>query len=61
MERTNHARSILTVCMCVDLRGCSHLPVLIANGVPAIGKIGVFDFLLGTTWRPEMIFTVFSQ
>ena len=25
---------------------------LFANGIPAIGKIGVFDFLLGTTWKP---------
>lgn len=26
---------------------------LFANGVPAIGKIGVFDFLLGKTWKPS--------
>ncbi len=26
---------------------------LFANGVPAIGKIGVFNFLLGTTWKPS--------
>ena len=25
---------------------------LFANGLPAIGKIGVADFLLGKTWRP---------
>ena len=25
---------------------------LFANGVPAMGKIGVFDFLLGQTWNP---------
>ncbi|MCC8061310.1 MAG: phosphate ABC transporter permease subunit PstC [Clostridiales bacterium] len=25
---------------------------LFANGLPAIGKIGVFQFLLGTTWKP---------
>ena len=25
---------------------------LFANGLPAIGKIGVFDFLLGQVWRP---------
>jgi len=25
---------------------------LFANGIPAMGKIGVFDFLSGTTWRP---------
>lgn len=26
---------------------------LFANGIPAIGKIGVVDFLLGETWRPS--------
>lgn len=25
---------------------------LFANGIPAIGKIGVFDFLLGQQWKP---------
>lgn len=25
---------------------------LFSNGIPAIGEIGVFDFLLGVTWRP---------
>ncbi|MDL2220504.1 phosphate ABC transporter permease subunit PstC [Eubacteriales bacterium OttesenSCG-928-N14] len=25
---------------------------LFANGTPAISKIGIFDFLLGSTWRP---------
>ena len=26
---------------------------LFINGIPAIGKIGIFDFLLGSTWRPS--------
>ena len=26
---------------------------LFANGLPAIGEIGVFDFLLGRTWKPS--------
>ncbi|MEL7610809.1 MAG: phosphate ABC transporter permease subunit PstC, partial [Bacillota bacterium] len=26
---------------------------LFANGLPAIGKIGVLDFLLGRTWKPK--------
>ena len=26
---------------------------LFANGVPAMGKIGVFDFLLGQKWKPS--------
>ena len=25
---------------------------LFVNGIPAMAKIGVFDFLLGTTWKP---------
>lgn len=25
---------------------------LLANGIPAMSKIGVFDFLLGTKWKP---------
>ena len=25
---------------------------LFANGIPAIRKIGIFNFLLGTTWKP---------
>ena len=25
---------------------------LFANGIPAIGEIGVFKFLLGTKWKP---------
>lgn len=29
---------------------------LFANGVPAIGKIGVFKFLLGNVWQ-AMIYT----
>ena len=26
---------------------------LFANGLPAIGKIGIFQFLLGKTWQPS--------
>ena len=29
-----------------------HILFLFANGIPAIGKIGVFKFLLGTKWKP---------
>lgn len=28
---------------------------LFINGIPAIGKIGIFDFLLGTQWTPQDI------
>lgn len=26
---------------------------LFANGIPAMSEIGIFDFLLGKTWRPS--------
>lgn len=28
---------------------------LLINGLPVMGKIGVFDFLLGRTWRPNNV------
>ncbi|WP_458407281.1 PstC family ABC transporter permease, partial [Anaerotignum sp.] len=35
---------------------------LFANGVPAIGEIGVFDFLLGQKWKPgNNIFGIFPM
>ena len=35
---------------------------LFANGIPAIGKIGVGNFLLGTEWRPlKEIFGIFPM
>lgn len=35
---------------------------LFANGLPAIGKIGVFDFLLGQKWKPgNNIFGIFPM
>lgn len=35
---------------------------LFANGVPAIAKIGVFDFLLGQNWKPtNNIFGIFPM
>lgn len=33
---------------------------LFANGVPAIGKIGIFNFLLGTEWSPSDIPALFG-
>ncbi|MDL2254585.1 phosphate ABC transporter permease subunit PstC, partial [Ruminococcaceae bacterium OttesenSCG-928-I18] len=26
---------------------------LFVNGIPAIAEIGIFDFLLGQTWKPS--------
>lgn len=34
---------------------------LFANGVPAIGKIGVADFLLGKHGSPEIIYMASSR
>ena len=28
---------------------------LLSNGIPAMGKIGIFDFLLGKNWKPQDI------
>ena len=35
---------------------------LFANGVPAIGEIGAFDFLLGQKWKPSnQIYGIFPM
>ena len=35
---------------------------LFANGIPAIGKIGAGEFLLGKTWRPNNnLFGIFTM
>ncbi|MEG1524858.1 MAG: phosphate ABC transporter permease subunit PstC [Clostridia bacterium] len=54
----NHFReSAARVIFCIAACGCILAVALItiflfANGLPAIGKIGIFDFLLGKTWKP---------
>ncbi len=50
-ERIMHVVFLVFACasICAVILICLFL---FANGVPAIGKIGVLDFLLGTTWRP---------
>lgn len=46
-----HILSFLTAC--VSIFAVVLICVfLFANGIPAIGKIGVFKFLLGTKWKP---------
>lgn len=37
------------VCAC----SCTDLHFLFANGIPAIAKIGIPDFLLGQKWKPS--------
>lgn len=47
-------RAVFLISACVSILAVTLICVfLFANGVPAIAKIGFFDFLLGDTWRPE--------
>ena len=50
-ELLMHILFFLTACVSIfaDVLICVFL---FANGIPAIGKIGVFKFLLGTKWKP---------
>ena len=44
---------VFLICACASILAVIWICVfLFANGVPAIGKIGVFNFLLGETWKP---------
>ena len=44
---------VFLVCACASILAVILICVfLFANGVPAIGKIGIFKFLLGETWKP---------
>lgn len=47
-------KGVFLLSACVSILAIALICVfLFANGVPAIGKIGVFKFLLGTDWRPS--------
>lgn len=47
-------KAVFLLTACISIAAVVLICVfLFANGVPAIGKIGVFKFLLGTQWRPE--------
>ena len=46
-----HILFFLTACVSI-FAGVLICVFLFANGIPAIGKIGVFKFLLGTKWKP---------
>ncbi len=44
---------VFLICACVSILCVALICVfLFANGIPAIQKIGVFDFLLGKKWKP---------
>lgn len=44
---------VFLLCACMSILAVALIcGFLFANGVPAISEIGVFDFLLGTKWKP---------
>ena len=48
-------RILFFVCACASVFAVAAICVFIfANGLPAIGEIGVPEFLLGKEWRPGM-------
>ncbi len=51
-EKSMHVVFLIAACMSV-VSVVLICVFLFANGLPAIGKIGVFDFLLGQTWKPS--------
>lgn len=50
-ELAMHALFLAAACASVLAVGLICV-FLFANGIPAMGKIGLFDFLLGTKWKP---------
>ena len=47
-------KGVFLVAACTSVLAVALICVfLFANGLPAMQKIGVFDFLLGQTWRPS--------
>ncbi len=46
--------ALFLICACVSILAVVLICVyLLASGVPAIGEIGVTDFLFGTKWKPS--------
>jgi len=51
--KENIMKIVFLIAACSSIAAVALICVfLFANGVPAIGKIGVFDFLLGQKWKP---------
>lgn len=45
---------LFLLCACISILAVAVICIFIfANGVPAIGKIGLTDFIFGTHWRPN--------
>ncbi len=48
------AKSAFFIAACMSILAVALICIfLFANGIPAIREIGVFDFLLGTKWKPS--------
>ena len=51
--KENSMRVVFLICACVSILAVVLICVFIfANGVPAMGEVGVFKFLTGTRWKP---------
>lgn len=49
--------ALFLICACVSILAVVLICVyLFASGVPAIGEIGVTDFLFGTKWKPSSVY-----
>ncbi len=47
------AKALFTLAACVSIMAVAVICIfLIANGIPGMAKIGVWDFLSGTRWKP---------
>lgn len=45
---------VFMICACISILAVALICIfLFANGIPAMGKIGIFKFLTGSTWRPS--------
>lgn len=52
--KENIWRVIFLICACISIVAVLMICIfLFYNGIPAIAEIGVFDFLGGTTWKPQ--------
>lgn len=57
------AKALFTLAACVSIMAVAVICIfLIANGIPGMAKIGVWDFLSGTRWKPgNNIYGVFPM
>lgn len=47
-------KMVFLLCACISIIAVIIICLFIfANGVPAVGKIGFFDFIFGTHWKPS--------